>query len=250
MTVIHHHQRLRAFVLVSLYSVILFTLSPRGAEAAFLTIGDPGDGTNCFPFTCSNDPAFPSTRYQQVYNSSLFSGQAFINQVAFFASEPVSIDAANYDIRLSTTSKAVNSLDTADLDNNVGSDETGFFSGVLGGLSDAVFAINGTPFAYDPSLGNLLVDVRKDDLPAPGSGFLDARNGSFGDDSSRAHNFGTAFEQWGLVTRFQLGSQGGPGPGPGPGPDPNDPIPEPASVILVGLGLACAVARRGRGRPH
>jgi hypothetical protein len=159
--------------------------------------GDPGSG-NCFPFGCSG------TRYQQVYNKNLFPGPMTINNISFFNEQftPGSINSASYTIFLSTTSKLVNQLNTVDLDDNVGPDNALFLSAPLGGpLTSTRFTLEGLAFFYDPSQGNLLIDIFKG--PSSGGGiFLDARNGTFGSDSSRAHNFGSGFASFGLVTEF------------------------------------------------
>lgn len=171
-----------------------------------VTIGFPGTGGNCFPFTCRG---FPGARYQQVYNSGLFPGVMTITNISFFNTilPGASINSATYTIHISTTAKPVNGLDIRDFDSNVGADDALFFSGVLGGpIEGGKFTITGAPFLYDPSQGNLLIDIFKSG-GGPTTGFLDARNGSFGNESSRAHNFGSAFASWGLVTEFNSATE-------------------------------------------
>ena len=191
--------------------------------AATVTIGEPPDlGTgNCFPFGCQG------TRYQQVYNSSLFSGPIFIRELSFFNTQFNPglgvIDTATYVIHFSETTKSVNGLDTLNLNNNVGLNDQIFFSGTLGGpIGGTTFTIGGTDYLYEPSIGNLLLDIFKTGGTDSSSVFLDARNGTFGNDSSRAHDFGSSFESWGLVTRFS---------------DASHAVPEPTAVLLLGLGL-------------
>jgi hypothetical protein len=46
-------------------------------------------------------------------------------------------------------------------------------------------------------MGNILLDIFKTGGASNGNVYFDARNGSFGSDSSRAHNFGSQFANWG-----------------------------------------------------
>ena len=224
------------------------------APAVNVTIGDPPDPAtgNCFPFGCS-DPQFgPGTRYQQVYSSASFSGPILIETITFFNTQvlpgALQIHPARYEIHLSTTSKAVNGLDLVDLDSNVGADDQTVFSATLSGMAGTDFALQlSTPFQYDPAEGNLLLDVFKSDFSPLSIGtaallgfaFLDARNGTFDAESSRAHDFGSDFEGWGLVTDFS--SDNGP-----------QPVTTPASLILLTGGLlgvrAVVWAQRRRAR--
>jgi hypothetical protein len=70
-----------------------------------------------------------------------------------------------------------------------------------------------------------LVDIIKDGGTSnaeyyPYFGWFDAMNGTFGNDSSRAHNFGQLFDSYGLVTQFS-----------------DVAVPLPASALLLGSGL-------------
>ena len=182
--------------------------------------GDLGSG-NSFPLTVNTNG-----RYQQVYSGSLFPSSFSIGSISFFNNNfqpgTAVIETANYSIHLSTTSKPVNGLDTSVLSANVGADDAVFFNGVLGGAvgPSNVFTITGNPFLYVPSGGNLLLDITITGQLGNGLGFLDARNGSFTTDSSRAHNFGGGFTSTGLVTQFNSPA--------------NSTVPEPGSIALLG----------------
>jgi hypothetical protein len=246
-------------ILKTTVGLLLLSLAIAPAAAALnVTIGEPPDPAtgNCFPFGCS-DPEFgPGTRYQQVYSGASFPGPILIQTITFFNTQvfpgAVQIHPARYEIHLSTTSKAVNGLDLIDLDENVGTDDRTVFSAMLSGTPGTDFAIVlSTPFQYNPTEGNLLLDVFKSDFSPLSIGtaallgfaFLDARNGSFGSESSRAHDFGSDFEGWGLVTNFS--GENGP-----------QPVPSPASLILLtggilGVGrVMWAHRRRACGTPY
>src|SRR5262249_21659069 len=135
-----------------------------------------GDISNGLPF---NIGAFSlsSQRYQQVFAASAFasvSGPHLITQIAFRPDAQIggafSSIIPNIQINLSTTSATPDGL-SATFANNVGSDDTVVFSGSLS-LSSAFTGPPGgpkafdiiinlqTPFLYNPSAGNLLLDVR------------------------------------------------------------------------------------------
>src|SRR5215217_337340 len=101
-------------------------------STTYIEFGNPPDGSNCFPFGCAIGFG---THYQQVYNASFFSGPGAIETIYFFNTQfpPASFFEADYEIRLSTTSKAVNGLDLGNLSNNIGSDEALFYAAHLSG---------------------------------------------------------------------------------------------------------------------
>jgi hypothetical protein len=108
--------------------------------------------------------------YQQVYDSGLFSGPVSITGITFFKLNFLTgeVAAANYTMSLSTTAAVVNGL-SATLADNLGADNQAFFTGALGGPLGATgeLALLGTAFPYDPTLGNLLLNVtmsRPDEL--------------------------------------------------------------------------------------
>lgn len=136
--------------------------------AASILIGAPGDAPNFAPFGAGN-----ITRYQQVYSASQFSGPIAISNITFFhlipqcgvgqpGCTPASGDFGNteYALSFSTTSRSVNALST-DLVSNVGPNQQLFFQGFVSGvvLIGGSFTFSGTPFQYDPAMGNLLLDI-------------------------------------------------------------------------------------------
>jgi len=115
-------------------TLVLVVLTCAGVPlSAAVIVGLPADpGGNCYPFGCAFTPV-PSV-YQQVYNSNNFSGSITITGLTFFrTTTPLggNLNTGTYTISLSTTSKAVNDLDIVTFSNNVGPDNTLFFTGIF-----------------------------------------------------------------------------------------------------------------------
>jgi hypothetical protein len=191
--------------------------------ASSLTLGtpDPGSG-NRFPF--GSVGSFPSSRYQQVYSASAFSGPLLITGIQFSQTQLPGgdLNLGSFSITLSVTSKEVNGLDLEDLDQNVGS-PTLFIQTDLEDvrIDESLDFVGTAPFAYDPLDGNLLIDIQIGGSSHFGDfAFFDAMNGTSDGIFSSAHNFSSSaagiFDNTGLVTTF---------------------VPEPSTGLLVGLGL-------------
>lgn len=206
----------------------------------------------------NNDwPFAVSLRYQQVYSASQFATGGLITQIAFRPDatfgDAFSEMISNIQIDLSTTAAAPDAL-SSNLDTNLGSDDKIVYAGALdistaftgpaGGPKAFDIIINlTTPFYYNPSLGNLLLDVRNFSgvssptcIPSgPCLDFLDAEE-TFGDSVSRiwgplgSGSFTQPGEDTlGLVTQFTMAT------------------PEPGTLILFAVGMlwlvCCALAR-------
>jgi hypothetical protein len=199
-----------------------------------VVVGSPGSGGNCFPFGCAflGGASTPSTRYQQVYDDALLPAIT-ISEIRFFLSSAGNLNSGTYTLRLSHSANPVDALDTTVFDNNVGSDDALFGVFVLtGGAAPATLSFAGTPFAYD-GIGDLLLDIQIAGIGHTGlNSFQDSRSGNAGGLFSRAHDFGTGFTGFGLVTEFVQAAQQ---------------VPEPATLVLLGAGLAAlGFARRPR----
>jgi len=185
-----------------------------------------GDAGNLFPLFSSKP-----IRYQQVFDASQFSrltpGGGLINRIAFRGhgpGVPFTGTVAQLQANLSTTSKAPDGLSSTFAD-NVGPDETQVFSGPLstaatftGDPTNFEIVVNfATPFFYDPSKGNLLLDIRNAqggvEVP-PNDQELDGTSAS-GDSVSRVYNYGDVTattagqtggvdekDTYGLITKF------------------------------------------------
>lgn len=204
-----------------------------------------GSSNNRFPF----NPLNAAMRYQQVYNADQFNvGPIIIFGIAF---RPDARDGTAFNttvqsvqINMSTSSNGADGL-SATFANNVGGDD--MIVRNLGSLSLSSANTGGPPkdfdiiipfdnsFVYDPSQGNLLLDVRQMSGPTA-IGFWDAENRR-GDSVSRIYTSNNPadgptadqVDSLGLVTRFDY-----------------TPVPEPASMIALGLGVAALAARRRR----
>jgi hypothetical protein len=209
---------------------VMLALATQVTAAPTVTIGLPASGANVFPFCDSWFTAPNPTRYQQVYSSAAFSAPIDIGTISFFRGVSGDLASGTFTLSFSTTSAAVDALDTVNFDNNLGPVNQLFIVQVLaGGPAPDVLSFTGTPYHYDPALGNLLLDIQisgfSGSIGDP-AGYL-SRNGNAGGLFSRAHDFDSGFEGYGLVTAFE-------------------PIPAPGAILLgsIGVGVVSWLRRR------
>ncbi len=211
-----------------------------------------GNTNNSFPFNTG-----PS-RYQQVYAASEFASSAEPELIAQILFRPDAVfgnafssTLPNIQINLSTTSVAPDGLSMT-FANNVGSNDTVVFTGPLSlssgdtgpieGPKDFDIVINlSTPFLYDKSAGNLLLDIRNF-VEGSATTPFDSEN-SLGDPISRVYavsfsnvNSPTGVtDSFGLVTKFVT-------------IPPSQAVPEPASALGMlafgAFGVGSQVLRR------
>ncbi len=217
--------------------VLLMLAAGSTAGGAVVTVAAPGPSLNCFPFNCF--AGFQGARYQQVYAAEAFPGAVTIGGIEFYNSmndAPAEVAAATYSIYLSTTAKAVNGLDTTTLDNNPGADNTAVRELVIGAPllvpDEGTFSIPlDHPFDYDPSNGNLLLDIFVSGYGGEGSGYFDAWNAVPAIQISRAMECtgcgGTS--GYGLATGFVTLE-----------------VPEPGTLGLALAAMGVFALRRGR----
>jgi hypothetical protein len=222
------------------------------ASAATVVIGTTNNSNSLplgYNIVGTGASARTAVRYQQVYGASAFSAltePVAITGLSFFAYPDVcygpgfcfpqsqNISDGTYTFSLSTTSRAVNGLSTT-LDNNVGTDNTVFFSGALSGTSTVTGT---TPFVYDPTMGNVLLDITISSQTPNGSFFNvsslanDQMSRMWSVDGISAADETVAARTYGLVTQFDYTAV--------------TPVPEPESYAMLGFGLLTVgiVARR------
>jgi hypothetical protein len=166
--------------------LLFLTASIRVAFGAAFVVPDLVQNPNQMiaPFLSWSTDA-PSLRYQQVYQASGFFGLGtspfLINELVFYPSGASPTPTAVLpDVRIdfSTTSKAADALSTVFAD-NVGANDTVVYSGALNFFLSApgVYRILlQTPFLFDPSAGNLLMEVRNFQTVPPPPGGIRAYN--------------------------------------------------------------------------
>ena len=198
------------------------------APNAFPTI--QGDTGNLLPIL-SPQPI----RYQQVYDHSQFAafaaGGEYITQIAFRVHSPgiaFSASIGSLQVNLSTTPKVPEAL-SATFSDNIGTDDTVVFpaaqvdfSTSVAGPADGPQAFDlvitfATPFHYDPSKGNLLLDIRNSSGAThdPANDQEIDATSTGGDGVSRVYNLGDVaavtagqtgggfqMDTFGAVTRF------------------------------------------------
>lgn len=231
-------------ILPAAFASAVTIVAPNGYAAV------EGNTDNSFPFNNFEG------RYQQAYAADQFdSGLLSITEIAFRtdAFQPSWSSDLTFTVNLSTSVNPVGSLSTTFAD-NVGADGAQVFSASSGIFSstssggpgpsafDVILALD-TPFLYDPSAGDLLMEVLMETnvnfTPLGGFSYLDAvesETGLFDVGLQRVWNSGgdtgalsgnTDPEGRGLVTRFTY-----------------DVVPEPGTGLLVMAGLLALAARR------
>jgi len=198
-----------------------------------------GNSNNGFPFNITGAGGLSSQRYQQVYAASQFSSITSPTLISAISFRPdgdfgtsFSSTLSSIQINLSTTVAAPDGLSTT-FASNIGGNDTQVYSGSLtlsstntGGPPrnfDIVITLQ-TPFLYDPSVGNLLMDVRN--FGAGTTTQFDAEVTS-GDSISRVFTFGSGVgsatgdtaDSSGLITQFTFAA-----------------VPEPTTWALIGVG--------------
>jgi hypothetical protein len=225
-----------------LAQVVLLGLAfTTGLWADTITIGEPQGSANIFPFGGAN-PASAGTRYQQAYASTAFGpvGPILITSISFLNGNGGAFATSQYRFSFSTITAGIDTLSNFDFDGNLGADNTLFASPTLTGASPTTLTITGfAPFLYDPSQGNLLMDI----VVTPGSviagispAVYAARPGTALGIFSRYHNFGAGTIGFGLITRFDF--------------TPAQSVPEPGSFVLLSSGLLSIVCCRRKWNVH
>ena len=207
---------------------------------AAVTVGD-AVASNCYPFSCG--PTDGLTEYQQIYMHSAFPGSLTFNSVSFslYPFNPsTDMDSATYTVSFYLTSADVSTL-SSDLSSNLGA-----FLGVLGifmlaAPMPAVLALSGSSISYDPSAGNLLMDVTISDPTVVLGMYASAFNADYTQvDTTRAYvnkfgafGPGNDLNSAGLQTTFGVV------------------VPEPATWLIMAVGFAAlGFGAHARRRPR
>ncbi len=226
--------------------MLLVVLSAGILMHADVTVGTFVTG-NCYPLMCndSGTSSGQSIDFQQVYTHSAFSGPTTINAITWYYD---TMDGGNA-IAIGGTYTfewgyaafgSVNNLSTNLAGNYIsGPNVIGTATIPVGGIpDDPTLTLSGfAPFTYDPSLGELLLEIivtDQDNVPNfSGNGYNQSDN--TGSVTSRAYcltNVGCVADGNGLVTTF--GTQ-------------SSTTPEPGTLVMFGsgiLGLAGVLRRK------
>jgi hypothetical protein len=210
------------------------------ARAGSIILGGTGSN-NTFPLGFTTPSPGYLGEYQQIYASSAFPGPVTIESIAFSSSSlpgnpPPTTRTVDMTVGLSPTTATPSNPGTS-YDANKGPGFTTVFSGPLTfhtlnqDTFDVVIPLT-TPFTYDPSSGNLLLDVFVNSSSGGNAAFQFGFNSP---DTGRLYNSGgvgapTAGPHEGLLTEFTTA------------------VPEPSGFTLLGLGSLGLLVSVRRGR--
>ena len=215
-----------------LLCLAVFCLSALPLMASDIIIGNPPDSGagNCFPFGCAYN-----AEYQQVYGASDFNtGPIMINSLHLYNTQynsgATQTDAGTFTIELGYTTLGINNITGNFAGNFNDGAPTTVFSGSINQAWQFGNTLNITfsqGFNYDPTKGNLLLDVVGQNVTTPGGNIYYDVN-STGGYFSRVYcsggvacgNNGTVQNGFGWVTGFDYTG-----------------VPEPGTLVMFGTGL-------------
>ena len=214
--------------------VLLIVLSMGTMAFADVTVGNYDSG-NCYPFMCNDSGTSTgvSVDYQQAYTSTAFSGPTTINTISWYFADqfgglPI-ILGGNYTFYWGYSAVGLALTTDFAANYNGGANLLGTASVAPGGANYvSVLTLSGfSPFTYDPSQGDLIIEVvvdSQDNVPnGSGNGYNEADY--TGVDTTRAWcltGFGCVAPDLGAL-RTTFGT--------------TTPTPEPGTMALLGSGL-------------
>lgn len=219
------------FVRTALSSALMALSFANSAMAN--TIVGSFDGGNCYPFSCLGSDA--RDRYQQIYSSAAFSGPETVRSISFFQWAAGPVNTATFDVDFYLTSVDVGTMNTS-ATSNLGTLLSHFGSFNVSGSMPVELTLDGLDFTYNPSMGNLLMDVKltggsalagyNSFFQADYTGQVTQRAFGVGDNLAYSNATGA------LVTQFNT--------------VPAVPEPESYALMVLGLGAVGAMTRRQR----